>query len=431
MFRDGERFMVHTEGETAKCRTSRSSTSSATNRCSSTWSNLIEREDMPDDEIARAASACGSVGTRKTSDGSTCGRPMWMKNSSRTIRCTGPESRSAGKRCAPIATPPICKATTIRRRCTYHTTFSEIDVSCEACHGPGSLHVELANSKSLFWDRHYGYGLARSERAKTPEPQLQTCAPCHSRRGVLAPGFKPGDAFCDHYSLGTAAGRHLLCRRPDQGRGLRLRFVHPEQDVSQGHPLHGLPRPAFAEAQSNRAIKLAPLATSTRRANTTCPRTTITSRARPARCASNATCPSGRTWTSTRDAITACVSRVPIYRSQLGTPNSCSGCHVADQLESIDEQTTRLAEGIRELAGGGRERETSRSPRRSRRRTNGAMMPARNGMARNAKSLPISANRLWRSARRRARRGSKSCCDWRSSRMSLYRQSRVLRRSVN
>ncbi len=24
---------------------------------------------------------------------------------------------------------------------TYHTTYSEIDVSCEACHGPGSLHV--------------------------------------------------------------------------------------------------------------------------------------------------------------------------------------------------------------------------------------------------------------------------------------------------
>ena len=34
---------------------------------------------------------------------------------------------------------------------TYKTTYSEIDVSCETCHGPGSLHVELAESRSLFW----------------------------------------------------------------------------------------------------------------------------------------------------------------------------------------------------------------------------------------------------------------------------------------
>ena len=35
----------------------------------------------------------------------------------------------------------------------YHTSFNEIDVSCEACHGPGSLHVELATARSFFWDR--------------------------------------------------------------------------------------------------------------------------------------------------------------------------------------------------------------------------------------------------------------------------------------
>jgi mono/diheme cytochrome c family protein len=34
---------------------------------------------------------------------------------------------------------------------TYHTTYQEIDVSCEECHGPGSVHVDLAKSVSLFW----------------------------------------------------------------------------------------------------------------------------------------------------------------------------------------------------------------------------------------------------------------------------------------
>jgi tetratricopeptide (TPR) repeat protein len=80
---------------------------------------------------------------------------------------------------------------------TYHTTFSEIDVSCEACHGPASLHVQLANSRSLFWDRKRGFGLVRfKDRAET---QIQMCAPCHSRRRVVYPGFQPGDNYRDFY----------------------------------------------------------------------------------------------------------------------------------------------------------------------------------------------------------------------------------------
>src|SRR5690606_2478144 len=76
----------------------------------------------------------------------------------------------------------------------YHTTFSEIDVSCEACHGPGSLHVELASANSLFWDRRHGYGLAEL-KGESAEPEIQSCAPCHSRRGVLDASFVAGDEF--------------------------------------------------------------------------------------------------------------------------------------------------------------------------------------------------------------------------------------------
>jgi len=81
---------------------------------------------------------------------------------------------------------------------TYHTTFSEIDVSCEACHGPASVHVELANRKSLFWDRKRGYGLARlKDDAQT---LIESCAPCHSRRSHVYPGFLPGDSYHDHFN---------------------------------------------------------------------------------------------------------------------------------------------------------------------------------------------------------------------------------------
>ena len=82
---------------------------------------------------------------------------------------------------------------------TYHYSYSEIDVSCEACHGPGSIHVELAESNSLFWDRHYGYGLAKL-KDKNPKTQLESCAPCHSRRQRIYPGFLPGEDFHDHFA---------------------------------------------------------------------------------------------------------------------------------------------------------------------------------------------------------------------------------------
>lgn len=81
---------------------------------------------------------------------------------------------------------------------TYETTFSEIDVSCETCHGPASMHVELAQSHSLFWDRRHGYGLAKLKGA-TAAVQLETCAPCHSRRTALHADFHGGDHFLDFY----------------------------------------------------------------------------------------------------------------------------------------------------------------------------------------------------------------------------------------
>ena len=82
----------------------------------------------------------------------------------------------------------------------YHTTFSEIDVSCESCHGPGSKHVALATNKSVFWDRIIGYGLPELKGADKAETQIQTCAPCHSRRRIIHPDFRPGNSFHDHFS---------------------------------------------------------------------------------------------------------------------------------------------------------------------------------------------------------------------------------------
>lgn len=82
---------------------------------------------------------------------------------------------------------------------TYHTTYSEIDVSCETCHGPASHHVELAESRSLFWDRNLGYGLKqlKSDDAKI---EIESCAPCHSRRRAVYPDDPPGQDYYDCFS---------------------------------------------------------------------------------------------------------------------------------------------------------------------------------------------------------------------------------------
>jgi tetratricopeptide (TPR) repeat protein len=82
---------------------------------------------------------------------------------------------------------------------TYHTTFSEIDVSCEACHGPGSLHVQLATAPSLFWDRKRGYALAKLRDASNVN-EVQACAHCHSRRRVVTTNYTAGCNYYDYFS---------------------------------------------------------------------------------------------------------------------------------------------------------------------------------------------------------------------------------------
>lgn len=216
----------------------------------------------------------------------------------------------------------------------YHTTFSEIDVSCESCHGAGSLHVELAKSKSLFWDRHHGSGLT-ALTGDDPERQLQSCAPCHSRRGILDGTFTAGDLFTDHYDLErlTPATYHDDGQIKDEvyvygsfiqskmyHKGIRctdchdphsLRLKHPGNETCTSCHQHAAGK-YDAPSHHHHAVGTAGAMC----VNCHMPHTTYMD-------------------VDQRRDHSLRVPR-PDLSVKLGTPNACSACHIGDGAEHVD-----------------------------------------------------------------------------------------------
>jgi len=103
---------------------------------------------------------------------------------------------------------------------TYQTTFKDINVACEACHGPGSSHQNwaklLANGETTSIENK-GLTVLLNERAgvtwkfnpetnkperstpNTSRAEIQVCARCHSRRAQISDDFTPGDPFMNAY----------------------------------------------------------------------------------------------------------------------------------------------------------------------------------------------------------------------------------------
>lgn len=102
---------------------------------------------------------------------------------------------------------------------TYNTTWDEIDVSCEACHGPGSVHhtwaqrveegaspdvyenmglvVRLKDTDNATWVFDPDSTTARRSVKRESDELVQMCARCHSRRSVMTEEYYHGGSLLD------------------------------------------------------------------------------------------------------------------------------------------------------------------------------------------------------------------------------------------
>lgn len=104
----------------------------------------------------------------------------------------------------------------------YSTTWSEIDVACEACHGPASRHIDWSSEeskgesskiknkgflveynerKNINWNIDAKTGNASRSKLKQTNTEIEACSQCHSRRLTIKAGARPEHKLLDNFQV--------------------------------------------------------------------------------------------------------------------------------------------------------------------------------------------------------------------------------------
>jgi len=128
------------------------------------------------------------------------------------LHWTGPY-QNWNTRCAECHSTDLQKNYSASTR-SFDTRYAEIDVGCEACHGPGEKHLELARGGKLAGAPNGGFPLDLAQRGRWTLPegdhiaqrsaplaadvQIDTCGRCHARRGTLGDYHYGADLLDTH-----------------------------------------------------------------------------------------------------------------------------------------------------------------------------------------------------------------------------------------
>ncbi len=150
---------------------------------------------------------------------------------------------------------------------TYATTWSEIDVSCEACHGPGSAHaewaakvaggdaagdptdgltVDLEDPSGGVWEIDATTGIAERSAARGSATEIETCGRCHARRSPIDPDYRHGRPLLDSHRLALLdenlyhADGHIQDEVYVYGSFVQSRMYRAGVTCSDCHDPHGL-----------------------------------------------------------------------------------------------------------------------------------------------------------------------------------------------
>ena len=112
----------------------------------------------------------------------------------------------------------------------FDTTWAEISVGCEACHGKGSRHVSWARDQQswspfgksddplkglvAFLNERNGITWLPDPRSSNPQrsgppaalrKEVETCGLCHARRGEFSEDWKPGQSLSETHVVSSLA----------------------------------------------------------------------------------------------------------------------------------------------------------------------------------------------------------------------------------